>query len=60
MVLQAYQAKLFKNLDQGEGLSPDAVTELCTATDLVLRATKQVACSIGHSMAALVAKERHM
>lgn len=59
-VLQAYQAKLFKKLDQGEGLSPEAVTELCTATDLVLHATKQVAFSIGRSMATMVATERHM
>lgn len=35
-VLQAYQANLLKDLDDGNGLSPEAVTELCCTTDLVL------------------------
>ncbi|MGL5882283.1 MAG: hypothetical protein ACRCY0_03465, partial [Synechococcus elongatus] len=59
-VLQAYQADLLKDLDQGQGLSPDAVAELRQATDLALRATKQTAASIGRSMAAMVATERHL
>lgn len=39
-VLQAYQADLLKDLDQGEGLSPEAVSELNVATDLALHATQ--------------------
>ncbi len=56
-VLQAYQADLLKDLDQGQGLPPEAVTELCRTTDLALRATKQTAAAIGRSM---VATERHL
>ncbi|XP_051719126.1 uncharacterized protein LOC127495712 isoform X43 [Ctenopharyngodon idella] len=59
-VLQAYQADLLKDLDQGQGLSPEAVEELRCTTDLTLRATKQTAESIGRSMAAMVATERHL
>lgn len=59
-VLQAYQADLLKDLQLGEGLSPDTVLELRRATDLVLRATKQVAHAIGHSFAEMVAMERHL
>lgn len=32
-VLQVYQADLLKDLDQGEGLSPEGVSELRIATD---------------------------
>ncbi len=39
-VLQAYQADLLKELDKGQGLSPDEVAELRRTTDLALRATK--------------------
>ncbi len=42
-VLQAYQADLLKDLDKGQGLSPDEVAELRCTTDLALRATKQAA-----------------
>ncbi len=59
-VLQAYQADLLKDLDQGQGLPPEAVTELRRTTDLALRATKQTAAAIGRSMAAMVATERHL
>ncbi|ROL44499.1 hypothetical protein DPX16_0387 [Anabarilius grahami] len=59
-VLQAYQADLLKDLDQGQGLSPDVVDELRRTTDLALRATKQTAALIGRSMAAMVATERHL
>ncbi len=38
-VLQAYQADLLKDLDNGQGLSPDEVAELRRTTDLALRAT---------------------
>lgn len=53
-VLQAYQADLLKDLDQGQGLPPEAVAELRRTTDLALRATKQTAAAIGRSMAAMV------
>ncbi|XDV54458.1 hypothetical protein PO909_022742 [Leuciscus waleckii] len=56
-VLQAYQANLLKDLDKGQGVSPDAMDELCRTTDLALRAT---AASIGRSMAEMVAAERHL
>ncbi|XP_026126050.1 uncharacterized protein LOC113107622 [Carassius auratus] len=59
-VLQAYQADLLQDLDQGAGLSPEAVAELRRTTDLSLRATKQTAAAIGRSMAAMVATERHL
>lgn len=35
-VLQAYQADLLKQRDEGQGLSPDMVAELRHATDLDL------------------------
>ncbi len=41
-MLQAYQADLLKDLDKGQGLSPDEVAEQARTTDLALRATKQV------------------
>ncbi|ROL45669.1 hypothetical protein DPX16_17785 [Anabarilius grahami] len=59
-VLQAYQADLPKDLDQGQGLSPEAVEELRRTTDLALWATKQTAASVERSMAAMVATERHL
>ncbi len=46
-VLQAYQADLLKDLDNGQGLSPDEVAELRRTTDLALRATKQAATAMG-------------
>ncbi len=57
-VLQAYQADLLKDLDNGQGLSPDEVAELRRTTDLAHRATKQAATAIGRSMAAMVVMER--
>ncbi len=59
-VLQAYQADLLKDLDNGQGLSPDGVAELRRTTDLALRATKQAATAMGRSMAAMVVTERHL
>ncbi len=47
-LLQAYQAELLADLDEGEGIGPGAVCKLATAR------------SIGRSMAALVATERHL
>lgn len=45
-----------KDLDQGEGLSP----ELHSAMDLALRATKMTTHAIGSSMAAIIATEMHL
>ncbi|KAI2654735.1 Lamina-associated polypeptide 2, isoform alpha [Labeo rohita] len=59
-VLQAYQADLLKDLDKGQGLSPDEVTELRRTTDLALRATKQAVTAMGRSMGAMVVTERHL
>ncbi len=59
-VLQAYQADLLKELDEGEGFGVDDICELCRTADLSLRATKETARAIGRSMAALVAAERHL
>ncbi len=58
-LLQAYQAELLTELDEGESISPNTVCELRRATDLSLRAAKETAKSIGRSMAALVATNRH-
>ncbi len=57
-LLQAYQAELLADLDEGGGIGPNAVCELRRATDLSLGATKETAKSIGRSM--LVATERHL
>ncbi len=46
-LLQAYQAELFADLDEGEGIGPNVVCELRRATELSLRATKESAKSIG-------------
>ncbi len=59
-VLQAYQADLLKELDEGEGFSAEDIRELRKSADLSLRATKETALAIGRSMAALVAAERHL
>ncbi|XDV52443.1 hypothetical protein PO909_021171 [Leuciscus waleckii] len=59
-LMQAYQAELLGDLEEGGGIGPDTVAELRRATDLSLRATKETAKSIGRSMAALVATERHL
>ncbi|KAL0204540.1 hypothetical protein M9458_002558, partial [Cirrhinus mrigala] len=59
-VLQAYQADLLKDLDEGDEIKKDDITELRRAADLSLRATKETARAIGRSMAAMVAAERHL
>ncbi len=59
-LLQAYQAELVIELDDGKGFIPSSVCKLCRATDLSLRAAKETVKSIGRSMAALVATERHL
>ncbi|CAM4611821.1 unnamed protein product [Leuciscus chuanchicus] len=57
-IMQAYQAELLGDSEDGGGISADTVSELRRATDLSLRATKETAKSI--FMAALVATERHL
>ncbi|KAL0148327.1 hypothetical protein M9458_056389 [Cirrhinus mrigala] len=59
-VLQAYQADLLKELDEGEEIRDSDISELRRTADLSLRATKETARAIGRSMAALVATERHL
>ncbi len=59
-ILQAYQADVHKEMDEGGGLTPEAVKELRKATDLALRATKHTARAVGCSMAGSVAAERHL
>ncbi|KAL0146535.1 hypothetical protein M9458_058166 [Cirrhinus mrigala] len=59
-VLQAYKADLLKDLDKGQGLSPNEEAELRHTTDLALRAAKQAATHMGRAMGAMVATERHL
>ncbi len=59
-ILQAYQADVLKEMDEGGGLTPEAVKELRKATDLALRATKHTARAVGRSMAGSVAAERQL
>ncbi|KAI2646866.1 Transposon Ty3-G Gag-Pol polyprotein [Labeo rohita] len=59
-VLQAYQADLLKELDEGEEIKDSDISELRRTADLSLRATKETARAIGRSMAALVSAERHL
>ncbi len=59
-ILQAYQADVLKEMDEGTGLTPEAAKELRRATDLALRATKHTARAVGRSMAASVVAERHL
>ncbi len=47
-------------MDEGTGLTPEAVKELRRATDLALRATKHTARAVARSMAGSVAAERHL
>lgn len=56
---RAYQAELLKELDEGEGLTPEAVKELRRATDLALRTTKHTARAVGRSMAGMVSALTH-
>ncbi len=49
-ILQAYQADVLKEMDEGDGLNTEAVKELRKATDLALRATKHMAWTVEHSM----------
>lgn len=58
-VLQAYQPDPLRDLNQGQGLSPEAiaVAELRHTTDLTPLGTKQTAAAISHSIAAIVLME---
>ncbi len=58
-VLQVFQAKLLRSVDESN-LNPTAFSELRSATDLALRATKMTAQAIGRSMASLVVLKRHL
>ena len=58
-VLQIHQANLLRSLDEA-GPSAERVTDLRSATDLALRATKTAAQAIGRNMAALTATERNL
>ncbi len=51
---------MLKEMDEGTGLTPEAVKELRRATDLALRATKHTARTVGRSMAGSVAAERYL
>ncbi len=59
-ILQAYQADVLKEMDEGTGLTPEAVKELSRATDIALRATKHTERAVGRPMAGSVAAERHL
>ncbi len=43
LLLQAYQAELLADINEGGGIGPNAVCELRRATDLSLRAAKETA-----------------
>ncbi|KAL0161520.1 hypothetical protein M9458_045245, partial [Cirrhinus mrigala] len=58
-ILQVFQAKLLAQSDKS-ALDPATLTELRSATDLALCATKATAQAIGKSMASLVVLERHL
>ncbi len=47
-------------MDEGTGLTPEAVKELRRSTDLALRGTKHAARAVGRSIAGSVAAERHL
>lgn len=55
-VLQVYQADLLKELDEGEEVKSDDISELRRTADLSLCTTKELA----RAMAAMVAAERHL
>ncbi len=60
VILQAYHVEVQKEMDEGDGVTPEAIKELRRATDLALRATKHTARAVGCSMAGLVASEHHL
>ncbi len=58
-LLQVHQAKALKDLHEGCH-DPGVLSELRTATDLALRATKVTARSLGRAMSTMVVQERHL
>ncbi len=58
-LLQVQQAKALRDLHEG-GHDPEVLSELRTATDLALRATKVTARSLGRAMSTMVVQERHL
>ncbi len=58
-LLQVHQAKALRDLHEG-GHDPGVLSELRTAKDLALRATKVTARSLGHAMSTMVVQERHL
>ncbi|ROL43678.1 hypothetical protein DPX16_21803 [Anabarilius grahami] len=59
-IMQAYQGVLLKDLGESDEVGVDLIHELRLTADLALRATKETAKSVGRSMPALVATERHL
>ncbi len=57
-LLQVHQAKALRDLHEG-GHDPGVLSELRTATDLALRATKNTVRSLGRAMSTMVVQERH-
>ncbi len=58
-LLQVHQAKALRDLHEG-GHDPGILSELRTAMDLALRATKVTAWSLGRAMSTMVVQERHL
>ncbi len=58
-LLQVHQAKALRDLHEG-GHDPGVLSELRTATDLALRATKVTARSLGRAMSTMVVQELHL
>ncbi len=58
-LLQVHQAKALRDLHEG-GHDPEVLSELRTATDLALRATKFTARSRGRAMSTMVVQECHL
>ncbi len=58
-LLQVHQAKALRDLHEG-GHDPGVLSELRTATELALRATKVTARSLGRAMSTMVVQERHL
>ncbi len=59
LLLQVHQAKALKDLHEG-GHDLVVLHEMCAATDLVLRAMKVTAQSLGRVIPTLVVQERHL
>lgn len=60
VVLQAYQADLLKDLDEGEDVGSDDVIELCQTTDLFLWDTKEITRALAGLCHSWKVLERHL